>query len=367
MAVNVAMIGVGAISGIYLENISNTFDELKLIGLYDLIADRARAAQEKYGIPKLYATIDEALADPEVDVVLNLTRPDGHYEVNRAALLAGKHVYCEKPLAITVEQGRELCALAREKGLLLGGAPDTFMGAGLQTCRKLIDDGAIGDVIGSAAFMIGHGPESWHPDPAFFYKRGGGPMMDMGPYYITALINLVGPVRTVSSVNRITYPRRTITSQPHRGEVMEVEVPTYVAGTLQYENGAIGTIFTTFDVYYPTSARLEIYGSQGTLIAPDPNRFDGPVCLYTPTDGAVREVPLMFGYRENSRGIGLADMAHALMTGGDFRANAQQQLHVLEVLAAFEKSGDAGRPIDIAAGFSRGRAMCRNNIPGRVE
>ena len=366
MAVNIAMIGVGAISGIYLENITKTFGGLRLLGVCDLIRERASAAQEKYQVPKLYETMEDAFADPEVDIVLNLTRPYEHFEVTKAALLAGKHVYSEKPLGITFEEGRALYDLAREKGLLLGGAPDTFMGAGIQTCRKLIDDGVIGDVIGSAAFMICHGHETWHPDPEFYYKRGGGPMMDMGPYYITALINLVGGVKAVSGVTRATFPKRVITSAPHRGEIIDVDVPTYVTGTLHYENGAIGTIFTTFDVYYPTQARLEIYGTKGTLIAPDPNYFDGPVSVFSPADGAVKEVPLLFGYRENSRAMGLADMADALENGRDVRPNSDQQLHVLEILTAFEKSSDAGHAIEMTTAYHRGEPMLRDNIPGHV-
>lgn len=367
MAVNIAMIGVGAISGIYLENMAGMYSDLNLIGVCDLIPERAEAAQEKYQILKKYDSMADAFADPEVDIILNLTRPSEHFKVTKAALLAGKHVYSEKPLGITLEEGQALYDMAQDKGLLLGGAPDTFMGAGIQTCRKLIDDGVIGEVVGTAAFMICHGHETWHPDPEFYYKRGGGPMMDMGPYYITALTNLVGRIKAVSGVTRSTFSKRVITSEPHRGEIIDVEVPTYVTGTLHYESGAIGTIFTTFDVYYPTQARLEIYGTKGTIIAPDPNYFGGPITVFTPTDGVMREIPLLFGYSENSRGMGLADMADALVKGRDFRANAQQQLHVLEVITAFDKSSDAGGAIDMTSAYQRVQPMSRDNIPGKVE
>ena len=236
----IGFIGVGAISGIYLENITNMFPDMEVYAVYDLLEERAAAAQETYHIPKRYTSLDQMLADPAVDIVLNLTRPSEHYAVTKAALLAGKPVYSEKPLAATVAEGRELAALAAEKGLALGGAPDTFLGAGLQTCRKLIEDGYIGRPVGAAAFMLCHGHESWHPDPAFYYKRGGGPMMDMGPYYLTALTALLGSVTEVTGTARKSFEQRTVTSQPRRGEVIDVEVPTHVNGILQFESGAVG-------------------------------------------------------------------------------------------------------------------------------
>ena len=315
--VKIGFVGVGAISGIYLENITNLFREIEIIGVCDLIRERAEAAVEKYHIPKLYNDMYELFADPEVDIVLNITRPYEHFEVTRAALLAGKHVYSEKPLGADFEEGKELVRIAEEKGLMLGGAPDTFLGAGIQTCRRLIDDGFIGTPIGSAAYMIGCGHESWHPDPEFYYKRGGGPMFDMGPYYLTAMINLMGGVQRVFSASKITFPKRTITSQPLAGKVMDVDVNTYIAGTVQYASGAIGTIFTTFDVQFPRekSRFIEIYGSEGTLFVPDPNDFSGTIQLYRPEEGVTREIPMMYGYPENSRALGLADMAKALTTG----------------------------------------------------
>ena len=336
--VKIAMIGVGAISGIYLENITKTFHEIELVGVCDLIRERAEKAQQEYHVPKLYETMHDAFADSEVDIVLNLTRPYEHFEVTSEALKAGKHVYSEKPLGATLEEGEALAKLAEEKGLMLGGAPDTFLGAGIQTCRELIDKGMIGDPIGAAAFMVCRGHESWHPDPAFYYQFGGGPMMDMGPYYVTALVNLLGGVKGVTGVTKSSFPKRVITSEPHRGEIVDVEVPTYVTGILDFESGATGTIFTTFDVHYKQQARFELYGSEGTLLIPDPNYFGGQIQLLRPEDGEYREIPLMFDYKENSRALGLADMAKALQTGREFRADVQQTLHVLEILTAFEKS-----------------------------
>ena len=367
--VKTVMIGVGCISGIYLENITKTFRQVELIGVCDLIRERAEAAKEKYNIPKIYDTMYDAFADPEVELVLNLTRPYEHFEVSKAALLAGKHVYSEKPLGADLQEGQTLRALAAEKGLMLGGAPDTFLGAGIQTCRRLIDDGYIGTPIGSAAYMIGCGHESWHPDPEFYYKRGGGPMFDMGPYYLTAMVNLMGGIRRVVSASRITFPKRTITSQPLSGQVIDVDVNTYIAGTVEYDSGAIGTIFTTFDVQFPRekSRFIEIYGTEGTLFVPDPNCFSGAIQLYRPEEGAVKEIPMMYAYPENSRGLGLADMASSIMTGRPARCDVQQTFHVLEVIAGFETSAKNGAWVDITSRYNRAPGMVRPTLKGILD
>ena len=365
--IKIGMVGVGAISGIYLENITNRFQEIELVAVCDLIRERAEKAQEKYNVPKLYDTMYELFADPEIDIVLNLTRPYEHYGVSIEALKDGKHVYSEKPLAATLEEGKALVEMAQEKGLMLGGAPDTFLGAGIQTCRKLIDDGYIGDPIGAAAFMICRGHESWHPDPAFYYQHGGGPMMDMGPYYITALVNLLGGVSSVMGVTKASFPTRTITSQPHCGETVQVEVPTYVAGILNFDSGATGTIFTTFDVCYPSQARLEVYGTKGTLFVPDPNTFGGQVKLLRQEGGEPMEIPLCFDYPENSRALGLADMAKALQTGREPRESWKQTYHVLEILQSFEKSSDAGAVVPIASRYTRGEPMKNNPVHGILD
>lgn len=365
--VKIAMIGVGAISGIYLENITNVFKEIEIIGVCDLIRERAETAREKYQIKKIYDTMEDAFADPEVDIILNLTRPYEHFDVTKGALTAGKHVYSEKPLGATFEEGKELAALAEKRNLLLGGAPDTFLGSGIQTCRKLIDDGYIGRPIGAAAFMICRGHETWHPDPEFYYKFGGGPMLDMGPYYVTALVNLLGGVHSVTGVTKTSFSERTITSKPKAGTVIDVEVPTYITGILNFDSGAIGTIFTTFDVYYKQQARLEIYGSKGTLVVPDPNTFGGPVKLLRPEDGEFKELPLLYDYRENSRGLGLADMAKALSKDRDLRAGYKQTRHVLEILTSFEKSSKEGKLIKLETSYERGLPMVNNPLHGVLD
>ena len=340
---NIAFIGVGNISGIYLQNITQRFTEMKIVGLCDLIPERAQSAAEKYGIGKVYKDMHEAFADPEVDIILNITRPYQHYEVSRQALLAGKHVYCEKPLGASFEEGKALVQLAKEKGLMIGGAPDTFLGAGIQTCKKLIDDGYIGRPVAASAFMLGPGPDSWHPDPFFFYQYGGGPMMDMGPYYITALTYLMGRIESVAGMTSKSFDERLFTCKEHFGKKGKVDVATHLTGSMRFESGAVGTIITSFDVKKTTLPRIEIYGELGTLIVPDPNTFGGPVRLYRPEDGEIREMPLLFEHSTNSRGLGLLEMARAVRDGKeDFITSSNRTFHVLDVLTSFQRSSDSG-------------------------
>ena len=346
--VKVAMIGVGNISGIYLKNITTRFTEMKIVGLCDLVREKAEKAAAEYGIGKIYTDMYEAFDDPAVDLILNITRPFQHYEVTKQALLHGKHVYSEKPLGASIEEGRELVALAAERKLMVGGAPDTFLGAGIQTCKKLIDDGFIGRPVGASGFMMSHGPESWHPDPEFFYKYGGGPMMDMGPYYITAMTYLLGRVETVSATTSRSFQQRTMTCKEHYGEKIDVDVSTFLSGTMRFESGAVGTLTTTFDVWRSTLPCIELYGEKGTLFVPDPNTFDGPVKLYRPEDGEVRELPLLFGNREHGRGLGLLEMARAIRDGhDDFITSSRRTFHTLDVLTAFDRSSLAGRAIEM--------------------
>ena len=352
----IGIVGVGCISGIYLKNITNLYQNIEVIGVCDLIRERAENAVKEYGIPKLYEDMYELFADPEVDIVLNLTRPYQHFVVTKAALLAGKHVYSEKPLGASWEEGVELVKLAEERGLMIGGAPDTFLGAGIQTCRKLIDEGAIGEVAGATAFLMSRGPEGWHPDPAFFYKYGGGPMMDMGPYYITALVNLLGPVKRLGGMVSIPQKQRVAGCKEHFGEVIDVEVPTSYYGILEFESGVMGSIITSFDVYMAHLPTIEIYGTKGTLRVPDPNGFGGPIWMYTP-DGGEREIPVAFDYTKNSRALGLAEMASALEHDRLPRASYKQTLHVLEILTGFERAFKSGGYLNLETTFARSNPM----------
>ena len=364
--VKIGIVGVGAISGIYLKNIKEMFKEIEVTGVYDLLSEKAEKAMEEYGVQKKYESMEELFADKEIDIVLNLTIPFEHYKVTKAALLAGKHVYSEKPLAATLEEGKELVELAKEKNLMLGGAPDTFLGAGIQTCRKLIEDGFIGDLVGAAAFMICRGHERWHPNPEFYYKFGGGPMMDMGPYYLTAMVNLLGRVKGLTGTTRTSFPQRVITSEPKSGTIIDVEVPTIVSGTMDFENGAMGTIFTTFDVHYDKQARFEIYGSKGTLLVPDPNTFGGPIYLLRQEEKEFKEMPLLFPYETNSRGLGIADMAKAIETGRSARADGMQTLHVLEIMTAFERSSNEGKYVTLETAYDEKPAMEYSPIKGII-
>jgi predicted dehydrogenase len=341
----VGIIGCGNISDIYCEA-GKKFDILEIVACADLDLVRAQAKAEKYNIPKACSTA-ELLANPDVDIVINLTIPQAHAKIGFAAIEAGKSVYNEKPLTISREDGARLLEIAKNKGVRVGGAPDTFLGAGLQTCRKLIDDGEIGQPVAATAFMMGHGHESWHPDPEFYYKIGGGPMFDMGPYYLTALVSMLGSVRQVTGSTRITFPERTITSQPKYGQKITVDVPSHVVGILDFANGAIGTIITSFDVWFAELPRIEIYGTEGTLSVPDPNTFGGPVRIRKAGEREWREVPLAYGYAENSRGLGVADMAHAQRSGRSHRANGEIAFHVLDIMHAIHEASAAKQHIEL--------------------
>lgn len=337
----VGIIGTGNISGIYLQN-GKRFESMEVVACADIDVDRAKAKAEEHGIRG--CTVDELLADPDIQMVINLTIPAAHASVGMKALEAGKHVYGEKPLAVTREEGKQLLELAERKGLRVGSAPDTFLGGGIQTCIKLIQDGWIGTPIGATAFMMGSGPESWHPNPEFFYEKGGGPMFDMGPYYLTAMIAMLGPITRVTGSARISHPERTITSQPKFGKIMKVQTPTHIAGVIDFASGPVGTLLTSFDVPGgSTLPRIEVYGSQGTLIVPDPNTFGGPVKVRRAGAEGWSEVPLTHGKAENARGVGAADMAKAILTGRKHRASGALAYHVLETMHGFHDASEQGK------------------------
>lgn len=368
--IKVGLVGVGYISGIYLKNFFTVFKDVELVAVCDLVRERAENAQKLYNIPKLYDTMEEMFADPEICLILNLTRPYQHYAVSKAALLAGKHVYSEKPLGADLEEGKELVALAKEKGLFLGGAPDTFMGAGIQTCRKLIDQGVIGNVIGGRCAMASHGMESWHPDPDFFFQRGGGPLFDMGPYYLTALINLLGGISQVYGYAQTSYPERLITSAPHYGEIIKVTTPTHIESILTFDSGVHVSLLTSFDIYDSRQTNIEIYGTKGTLYVPDPNHFGGNVMVKdgdAGEKGAVQffdgennkmvDYPLEFDYDTDFRCLGLDDIAVAIETGRPGRTTFRQTFHVLEAMTGILQSAKTGMPYVMTSHFEREAPM----------
>jgi predicted dehydrogenase len=340
--VRVGVVGCGKISSIYFTN-CKTFAALEVVACADLNVARAQASAAEHGIPKA-CSVDELLSDQGIDLVINLTIPAAHAQVCIQALEAGKHVYVEKPLAVSREEGRNILAAAQRKGLLIGSAPDTFLGGGIQTCIKLIQDGWIGTPVAASAFMIGRGHEHWHPDPEFYYAPGGGPMFDMGPYYLTALVALLGPIRRVTGSAKISYPERTITSAPKFGNKIAVETPTHIAGVIDFESGPIGTVITSFDAFGGSQLpRIEIYGSEGTISVPDPNTFGGPVRVRRWDAKEFSDIPLTHGYTENSRGLGVLDMAYAIRNGRANRANGELAYHILEAMHGFHDASNEGK------------------------
>lgn len=347
----IGFIGCGNISDVYVR-VARTFDNLEVVACADRHLERAQALAQKYNLSRACLP-EELLADPAIEIVVNLTPPSAHAAFALAALEAGKSIYNEKPLTITRDEAQKILALAGQKGLYVGCAPDTFLGAGLQTCRKLIDEGAIGEPIGAAAFMLSHGPEAWHPNPDFFYQPGAGPLFDVGPYYLTALVALLGPVRRVTGATRISFPERTVGSGPKQGQKITVRTPTHLTALLDFASGPVGTLITSFDVWKSNLPWIEIYGSEGTLSAPDPNTFGGPVRLWRAKAQAWEDVPLVAGYSENSRSLGVADMAQAMQTGRPARASGQLAYHVLDLMHAIHDASGEGRHVEMASTCER--------------
>ncbi|MBL8094441.1 MAG: Gfo/Idh/MocA family oxidoreductase [Anaerolineales bacterium] len=360
----VGVIGCGNISEIYLKNLAR-FSVLRAVAVADLDPVRAEARARQFGMTA--RSVDDLLASDDIDLVINLTIPAAHAEISQRALAAGKHVHTEKPLAINRADGVRILALAAERGLRVGGAPDTFLGAGGQTCRALIDNGAIGVPVAATAFMVGHGPEPWHPDPEFFYKPGGGPLLDMGPYYITAMVNLLGPVLRVSGGARASFAERVVGSGAKKGQRIAVETPTHITGTLEFESGAIATLVTSFDVWHHRLPNLEIYGSEGSLAVPDPNSFGGPVLLRGRADKDWRSMPLTHGYSENARGLGAADMAAGIRSNRPHRASGALAGHVLDVMLSLLDSAASGQRVGITTPVARPAALPPGLKDGEID
>lgn len=362
--VTVGLIGCGTISAAYLRGAAH-FPELRVACCADADPDRARLRASEFGLRAV--DVEELLADSGVEVVLNLTTPEAHAPVALAAVARGKHVYIEKPLAVSAAEGRRVLEAAEAAGLRVGCAPDTFLGGAHQTARKLIDDGAIGRPLSGTAFMMNHGHEHWHPDPRFYYAPGGGPMFDMGPYYLTDLVNLLGPVAEVTGAVASGFAERTIGSGPRAGGVVPVRTPSHVAGLLHFAGDALVSITTSFDVWQHRHGHVEIYGTEGTLAVPDPNRFGGTVSLAKRREPWV-DVPLSHGFADgNFRILGLADMARAIRTGRPHRCGGGLALHVLEVMQAFERSGDEGRTVAIGSRCERPAPLPPRPVLGELD
>jgi len=339
----IGVAGIGNISKIYLDNLTGMFSErVKLTAVTDIVFERAQKVAADYKV-KVFKSLDEMLKSADFDILLNITPPKRHFEVALAAVKAGKHVYNEKPICIKRKEAAHLLKAAAKNRVRVGAAPDTFLGAGIQTCRKVIDDGLIGTPIAANAFMMNHGPEDWHPAPHFFYKNGGGPMFDVGPYYITALVSLLGNVARVSGSAKISVHTRTITNKYQYGEIINVEVPTHVAGTLDFASGAVGVLITSFDVYSHSLPHMEIYGTEGTLKVPDPNTFGGPVLVRRLREEEWSTVPLINEYSDNSRGLGIMEMAKAIEENRPHLADGGLAFHVLDVMQGIHDASASGK------------------------
>jgi predicted dehydrogenase len=335
----VGIVGCGDVTNLYLPGCA-PYASIELAACADLDVARAAALSTRGGFPAV--SVDALLADPSIEIALVLTPPVAHAAVSRAAIAAGKHVYTEKPLATALQDASTILADAEAAGVRVGAAPDTFLGGGLQTARALIDSGAIGTPIAATASVAHLGPESWHPNPAIFYAAGGGPLLDLGPYYVSALVSLLGPIASVAAVGRGAGSERRIGSGPLAGTSVTADVPTTVLATLAFESGAVGGLTASFDVVGSESPHFEIHGTDGSLILGDPNRFDGEV-RYRPL-GADRweDVPLRFD-ADAGRGIGLADLIDAIRSGRPHRASGALAFHVLDVLLAIEGATRSGR------------------------
>ena len=320
----------------------------------DINLDAARKRVREFTPDAEVVTVDELLRNPEITHILNLTTPQSHAEINMKVLEAGKHAYCEKPFAINRDEAKKVMDLAKQKNLRVGCAPDTFLGRGIQNCRKIIDDGVIGRPLSGTAFCMGHGHESWHKSPAFYYLKGGGPLFDMGPYYITALVSLLGPVRRVAAITGRGFEERTTPA----GVQLPVEVDTHCASTLEFECGALITFVTSFDVWKHKCGIIEIHGEKGSMTVPDPNAFKGPVSIIsTSVKGSIKgqewEDAEQHYKHEVMRGAGLADMIKAVETGRRHRCDDKLAYHVLDVMLAFEESSNSGKHIIIESQCDR--------------
>lgn len=356
----VGVVGVGAISGQYLSTFAR-LEAVRLVAVADLDEARAASVAAEQGVRAL--TVDELTTDPEVELVLNLTIPAAHAEIALQAIAAGKAVYGEKPLAATLEDARTVLKAGRAAGVRVGCAPDTVLGTGVQTARKAIDDGAIGEPVAATATMMIPGHESWHPNPDFYYQPGGGPLLDMGPYYVTTLVTLLGPVVSVVGAASHTRSTRTIGSGPRQGTVIPVDADTHVTGVLRHESGVLSTLVMSFDSVATRASEIEVHGLTGSLVVPDPNRFDGDVQLHE-LGGAWRTLPPSAGYRDAARGYGVADLA-TTPPGVAARANGDIAYHVLDIMTALLASADSGTLVTVESTCDRPAAVPLSDAPGR--
>jgi len=358
---NVGMVGVGVISGQYFDQLAR-LPNLRLAAVADLDAGRAAAAAAEQGVEVL--SVDRLLADPAIDAVLNLTIPAAHAEIGLRALAAGKHLYGEKPLALTTAEARPMLDAAAAAGLRIGCAPDTVLGTGIQTARAVLDAGRIGDPIGASVHWSNSGHEVWHPAPAFYFQPGGGPLYDMGPYYLTSLVTMFGPVVRVSGAVARSSRERTIATGPNAGAAVPVDVDTHVTALLEHAGGVISSVTVSFEVWATRSPLFEVYGTSGTIAVPDPNLFSGQVSVATAADPEFAEVPVAAGYSDAGRGVGLADLARAIETDRPHRASGELAFHVLDVMESTIRAGREHTVIELTSTVERPEPVALGSDPG---
>lgn len=361
----IGVIGAGNISAAYFR-LAPLFRGIEMRACADINMDAARARAKEF---KLRAeTVDDLLKADDIDIVVNLTIPAVHYDVSKRVLDAGKHVYSEKPFVLSLQEGLDLRKRAEKKGLRIGSAPDTFLGGAHQLARHLVDDGKVGAITGGTCTVMSHGMEHWHPNPDFFFQPGAGPVLDIGPYYVTNLIQLVGPVKRVAAFASIPAKERVISSKPRAGERIPVNTPTTIHGLLEFANGAVVTLNTSWDVWAHGHAPMELYGEKGTLYVPDPNFFGGDVA-YTKESKPAKALPKWLhpfgvpnekhsqGMMANYRAAGLADMALAIMEGRPHRCSMELALHAVEVMTSLLKSAETGKFVSMQTTCERPAAL----------
>jgi len=354
----VGLVGAGFISRMYFDTFQRIQDDVRLVRIADVDLDRAAEAGAAQGVPG--GSVDELLADPDVDLVLNLTIPAAHAEVATRSLEAGKHIYGEKPLTVTVAEARSVLDLAQQGGLWVGCAPDTVLGTGIQTARRAVDDGMIGRPVAATATMAIPGHEAWHPNPDFYYAPGGGPLYDMGPYYLHALITLLGPVARVSASASRPMQERVIASGPRAGERVPVLTDTHITGLLEHVDGAITTLTMSFDTVGTTAVPIEVHGVEGSLLVPDPNEFSGTTSLKR-RGADWTELPVSAGYEGSARGFGLLDF-HRTPAGETPRADAGIAFHALDIMESMMRSSVEGRRLDLLPAAERPRPVPLTSI-----
>ena len=362
----VGIVGCGNISAAYF-SLAPLFKGIKVTACADINPAAAKARAKEFGV-RAEATVEDLMKAKDVDIVVNLTVPAVHYAISRQALDAGKHVYSEKPFVLDVKEGLDLKKRADKQGLRVGSAPDTFLGGAHQQARHLVDSGAVGRITGGTCHVMSHGMEHWHPNPDFFFLPGAGPILDLGPYYITNLIQLIGPVKRVTALTSTPSKERTIGNGPRLGEKVPVKTPTTIHAIMEFESGAVVTFNASWDVWQHGHSPMELYGEDGTLHVPDPNFFGGELGL-TKQDKPVKKLPKWQhpfgvpnqkharGMMANYRTAGLADMALAIADGRPHRCSLDMALHAIDVMTGILKSGETGRFVAMRTTCERPEAL----------